>query len=306
MMFEKDRFSGVIHIVYLWIFTMIPWNDFDSRFHCGDWNHVGACWIVVLIKETWVTTHTHHSHPPAVWIVKLCFSFFNSSHLLEYTLTPMIQTYFLNLTLKDLDLLDHNTSLCSCLEWKCLPSLSFSCTGLTLDHFILSSLHITICIEAGYFHHKMSLTSFISEFVHSLKICIDMHGLFMRLTALPSFCCSASLSFFLPVCICCIWLPPPHLSSLCLLLPHLCLPGFLSDPLLIMKWSLKERAAFDGDKSPDERDSDTFVSVYLSLCLLVTVCRRSSLCFLRQSMWLWEKTSTIKLLLILVFLSFPL
>lgn len=87
----------VLFTVYLWIFTMnsgmTPTPDFTLGIETMlDVLRVSR--IIVLIKETWVTTDIHHSHPPAVWTVKLCFSFFISSHLVEYTLTPMIQTYF--------------------------------------------------------------------------------------------------------------------------------------------------------------------------------------------------------------------
>lgn len=91
-----------------------------------------------------------------------------------------------------------------------------------------------------------------------------MHSLFMRLTALPSFC----QTVFLPVSV-----HLPHLITtsasffLYLLLPHLCLPGFLSDPLLTMKWTLTEGAAFDGMSRTKTlmRETQTHKSVSLSL-----------------------------------------
>lgn len=122
--------------------------------------------------------------------------------------------------------------------------------------------------------------------MHNIHLC--GHSLFVKMTALPSFCSAASLSCFLPAC---NWLPPPRLFFfLCLLLPHLCLPGFQSAPLLTLQINIQRRSCLWWVSSTESlmRKIQTLRSLYLCLYLLVIAELCSSLCLRRRSMWWWS------------------
>lgn len=118
--------------------------------------------------------------------------------------------------------------------------------------------------------------------------CNNIRGQFVKTTALPCFCSAASLSSFLPACICCIWLPPPchFFFSLCLLLPHLCLADFQPVPLLTRKRTFKRGSCLWW--ASRTKTLMRKMQAHRFLYLVVIAWLRSSLCLQRQSVWLWR------------------